>query len=183
MTKLRDLTGQKFGMLTAIQRMPNKKKSTMWLCKCDCGNEKITYSTHLVNGTSTNCGCKLNLRGPQHQQWTGSDIISGSLWSNLQRALRSKRDSRKKLEFDIDLDYITEIYKQQNGLCALSGIKLITYPRTELTASLDRIDSQKGYIRGNVQWVHKDVNRMKNIFANDYFIDTCKKIAKTNQHK
>lgn len=43
--------------------------------------------------------------------------------------------------------------------------------------SLDRIDSKKGYVVGNVQWVHKDINRMKNTFPQDYFIQVCKQIA------
>lgn len=46
-------------------------------------------------------------------------------------------------------------------------------------ASLDRIDSSKGYTIGNVQWVHRHVNIMKNQYDQDYFISLCEKI--TNQ--
>lgn len=174
--KLRDLTGQKFGILTVVERAPNRKKATMWKCNCDCGNEYVTYSTHLVNGTVTNCGCKLNKRGPAHHQWAGTDIISGNLWSILKRSLRN-RESRKILDFDIDIEFATELFHKQKGMCALSGVELITYPNNKTTASLDRIDSKKGYTKDNVQWVHKDVNRMKNAYDEDYFIDFCKKIA------
>ena len=52
-----------------------------------------------------------------------------------------------------------------------------TNQASSTTASLDRIDSSKGYVIGNVQWVHKDINIMKNKFDNQYFIDMCKKIA------
>ena len=45
---------------------------------------------------------------------------------------------------------------------------------------MDRIDSTKGYIKGNVQWVHKTVNIMKNTFDNTLFINLCKKIAENN---
>jgi hypothetical protein len=48
---------------------------------------------------------------------------------------------------------------------------------TEATASLDRINSDEGYIKGNVQWVHKDINIMKNIYSSKYFIEMCKKVA------
>ena len=37
--------------------------------------------------------------------------------------------------------------------------------------SLDRIDSSKGYEENNVQWVHKDINLMKNKYDNKYFIE------------
>ena len=46
------------------------------------------------------------------------------------------------------------------------------------TASLDRIDSSKGYVPGNIQWVHKDVNWMKGSFTQEYFVNICKKISK-----
>lgn len=47
----------------------------------------------------------------------------------------------------------------------------------ELPLSLDRIDSNKGYVEGNVQWVHKDVNMMKQSYSNERFIGICCMIA------
>ncbi len=47
----------------------------------------------------------------------------------------------------------------------------------ERTASLDRIDSSKGYTKDNIQWVHKHVNLMKHKFDQKYFVDICKLIA------
>jgi len=38
MPKALDLTGQKFGKLTAIERLPSRNGKTYWLCKCECGN-------------------------------------------------------------------------------------------------------------------------------------------------
>lgn len=62
MSKLRDLTGQRFGRLIAIKRADNfvcssGRKITMWHCVCDCGNEKDIAMTSLVNGATTSCGC------------------------------------------------------------------------------------------------------------------------------
>ena len=45
------------------------------------------------------------------------------------------------------------------------------------TASLDRIDPTKGYIEGNIQWVHKDVNRMKMDFTETRFLELVNLIA------
>ena len=53
----KDLTGMKFNRLTVIKRMPNRNDKAMWLCKCECGNEKIVESYHLTSGKIKSCGC------------------------------------------------------------------------------------------------------------------------------
>lgn len=59
MSKLIDLTGQRFGKLTVIEKAPAKKGCTnaVWLCKCDCGNKVAVRSTTLRKGESQSCGC------------------------------------------------------------------------------------------------------------------------------
>lgn len=50
--------GTKFGMLTALERAPDKiKAQTRWLCRCDCGNLSEVYATHLRSGNIKSCGC------------------------------------------------------------------------------------------------------------------------------
>lgn len=54
----KDLVGQKFGKLAVVKRVKNSKKGEIqWLCKCDCGNEKIVANSHLINGNTKSCGC------------------------------------------------------------------------------------------------------------------------------
>lgn len=54
-----DLTGQKFGELTVLERAgSNSDKKALWLCKCSCGNTKIILGKSLRSGKVTNCGCK-----------------------------------------------------------------------------------------------------------------------------
>ena len=58
MTKLRDLSGLKFGRLTVIERYQEKdKKGVHWLCKCECGTETIVMGKSLKNGKTKSCGC------------------------------------------------------------------------------------------------------------------------------
>lgn len=52
-----DIAGQRFGMLTAIRQTASVKQKTMWLCRCDCGNEKIVQKQALKMGRIQNCGC------------------------------------------------------------------------------------------------------------------------------
>ena len=68
-----------------------------------------------------------------------------------------------------------------NGKCALSGLEIQFGKHWKMmsdqTASLDRIDNTKGYIVGNVQWVHKQVNFMKGTMRQKEFIKFCKLIS------
>lgn len=58
MAKALDLTGQRFGRLTVIERQANDKHGkTRWLCKCDCGNITIVDSHHLQSRNTKSCGC------------------------------------------------------------------------------------------------------------------------------
>lgn len=52
-----DLTGQKFGRLTVIKKLDDKDGWTQFLCKCDCGNEKIANGSSLKYGMTKSCGC------------------------------------------------------------------------------------------------------------------------------
>lgn len=60
MGKFKDLTGQKFGRLTVIEKMPEKKnRKIIWKCLCDCGSGKEVYTTsgNLSSGNTQSCGC------------------------------------------------------------------------------------------------------------------------------
>ena len=62
MSRLIDLTGQRFGRLTVVKRAegrrnPNGSLITRWHCKCDCGNEVDVIANYLRNGTTKSCGC------------------------------------------------------------------------------------------------------------------------------
>ena len=73
---------------------------------------------------------------------------------------------RRKISFEISIEYAWNVLIKQDNKCALSGINLSfctsRLDRTSVqTASLDRIDSNKGYVEGNIQWIHKTINKMK----------------------
>jgi hypothetical protein len=85
----------------------------------------------------------------------------------------------RNLGFDIDIQFIADLFKEQDYRCALTGIPL-SFPKNglKIDVSIDRINSKLGYTKDNVQLVHKDVNMMKQQYDNDYFIDMCIKVAK-----
>lgn len=57
MSARRDLTGQKFGMLTALQFVEGGEGRTKWKFSCECGEITIKSSSDVLSGRSTSCGC------------------------------------------------------------------------------------------------------------------------------
>lgn len=84
--------------------------------------------------------------------------------------LAKDRAKRKGHEFDIDVEYLHELFEQQNGKCAYSNVELTQSKSKIINMSIDRIDNSKGYIKGNVVWVSSIVNSMKNDLTEDEFV-------------
>lgn len=170
-----DLSGQEFNFLTAIKKVPcGADRKTRWVCRCRCGNEIVVLVKRLFNNKTKSCGCLL--RGPQSDRYQGTPHISKSYWGSL---CRSARD--RGLKFSITIQEAEKIFLDQNGMCALSGIFLVPHTgrgsSKKWTASLDRKNSFDGYTTDNVQWVHKDINRMKWHYDQDYFIELCEAVS------
>lgn len=85
---------------------------------------------------------------------------------------------RNKL-VEITIQDLKEKWELQDGICEFSGVKLILSSYSKIhknpiyTASLDRIDSDKGYIKGNIRWVSRAINYMKNNMTDDMVWELC----------
>ena len=120
---------------------------------------------------------EMNRRGIKSLQglpWSGT-LIAKILKrkGNKNKAKKNVEQQIKKLEKIIDndltLEYLKGMWDYQNGYCAISGLKMemdITR-ESPSKASLDRIDSSKGYVSGNVQWVCLFVNYAKSDFEDE----------------
>ena len=182
------INGKKQGSLKIICRAPDGKRNRiLYWCECACG--KITK----MNKTSLRRGSKSCVKCSGQKLSKGLvKIYKGmplSYWDHTR-----KRAFKRKIVFKLTKKQVWDLYLQQKKKCALSGqhIDFCTgnsvnergwKGRLLHTASLDRIDPNKGYIPGNIQWVHKDINRMKNNFDEKYFINTCKLISKIRNKK
>lgn len=71
-----------------------------------------------------------------------------------------KRATERRLSFDLDVDYMLEIYPA-DGLCPVLGEKMEFGGTTENSPSVDRLIPEKGYLKGNVAWVSKLANVIK----------------------
>lgn len=171
----KDLTGKTFGGLYVIGVSEvSRNGHYRYFVRCSCGVEKTVLGTHLLQGNTKTCGKCVERRKPRN--WTGCGSVSGTYFAQLKSGAAGSR-GRKPLEFAVTIEYVADLLdNKQKGLCALSGLPISIRDKT---ASLDRVDSEKGYLEGNVQWLHKDVNMMKRHYNQDYFIHLCKKIGGT----
>jgi hypothetical protein len=171
-----NLVGKKYGLLTvtAFAGTDAWGKSE-WSCQCDCGQVVVVGISSLNQKHTKSCGC-FRKTSNYYRLWKGYGEISGDYWSTVQRNAKSRN-----IEFSITIEYAWDLFLIQNKKCKLSGldISLYRHHRNHIrpTASLDRIDNNKGYIVGNVQWVHKHLNICKHTYSNEEFIEICNMVA------
>lgn len=89
----------------------------------------------------------------------------------------------RNVKWDLTYKYIESMLKRQKGLCYYTN-KLMTFePGSEYLISLDRIDSDKGYIKGNVRLSCWDANNMKSTYTHTKFVRICNVISKVHPKK
>lgn len=180
-TRYMDLLNHKFNQLTVIEPTEMRKHhQRVWKCKCDCGNICYALAYEIKGGYKKSCGCFHKLTGKKNHNWRGYGDIGANVFTRIKRAAEIR-----DIPFEITIQDIWNLFLKQNRKCALSGIELkfANNHRDETTASLDRIDSSKDYTIDNVQWVHKDINAMKQDLSEIEFIDYCQKIINYNKLK
>ena len=93
------------------------------------------------------------------------------------------KDSAEKrnINFNLTVDEAWQIFLKQEKQCSLTGLELNFDSRGYRgSASLDRIDSFKGYTTDNVQWIFCPINLMKGVHNVKYFIYLCKLVAENH---
>lgn len=185
MPKTIDLTGKTFHKLTILKYLESRpvgqKKRRYYLAQCECGNQIEVLGDSVRTGMCRSCGCLRKRHGKASPLWGGYGEISGMLWAMISgqcnKGKKAGYTRRKGIAFTITIKEAWELFLTQNGKCALSGVELTFGEcrgrRIPRTASLDRIDSHKGYITGNIQWIHKTLNLMKQSFSQNVFVEQC----------
>jgi hypothetical protein len=161
------------------------------ICRCVCGTVKEIRLTSVRYGKTKSCGCRMRdfyqeLKGSGSPHFRGCGDIGIAFWN---RCLKGAKG--RNIPFDLTIESAWDLFLTQDRKCALSGAPLVFGGlRSEskiaarkfsvvgaTTASLDRIDSTRGYVEGNVQWVHKVVNLMKNSLPMEEFLHWCHAVA------
>jgi len=155
--------GDRYDQLTVLQ-MVKEEGHLYALCQCACGNTIKVRSDVIRRSKTNHCGCQPG------GNWKGYKGLSLTYFHRLKAGAR-----QRTVLFDVTIEHLWDCLEGQRHRCALSGVPIVLSFRavSTSTASVDRIDSTLGYVPGNVQWVHRDVNRMKLNHAQGYFIDLC----------
>lgn len=173
--------GTRFNKWTVIEERKQVKGHPTYLCKCECGNKHVLRGSNLRHGLTRSCRqCSIiEQSGAKSSGWKGHEEITGYCWSRIRCNARAR-----DIDISITIEYAWLMFIEQGRKCALSGVPLThAVGRRRGTASLDRIDSSKGYIIGNVQWIHKDLSDMKMDKEEPAFFTWCKTITEYQEKK
>lgn len=159
MGKFIDLTGQKFGRLTVIERVENNKwGGAQWLCNCSCKKQIITTGDRLIRVVTKSCGCLRKELTIQRNYKHGHSCVSKKsriyeIWqSMIQRCNnpnykfyknyggRGIKVCEKWLKFE---GFLQDMGEQPEGL------------------TLDRVDNNGDYYKENCRWTTQK-EQMKN---------------------
>ena len=179
--------GTKFNYLTLICETQKEERTQLrlfYLVKCDCGNEFSTRKEKIVNGIIKSCTKCFRHQRRQKEwgnwKWKGHGELSGDFFGQIKY-----HANYRNIKFNVTIEELWELFVKQGGKCKITNLPIKFSTRTqqrkrgiEQTASLDRIDSEKGYFIDNLQWVHKDVNLMKNEYSMDKFLTLCELVYK-----
>jgi hypothetical protein len=174
----------------------NKSKRKMGECTCDnCGivfekplselvrNEKLdrkNFCTRSCVGKYCvkNFGDRINNYNISKHSDNCRDKFTG-----LRALLR--RIKNKYHNYDVDLDYLKEVWDSQNK-CVYTGVEL-QLPKWKgindplYTASIDRVESDKGYVKGNIQFISITSNHAKNSMTHEQMIKFCELIVENKK--
>ena len=137
---LNDLTGFSFGSLTVLQLGKSRGNGAIWLCQCNCGNQKEMRATDLVQGKVHSCGCEQSKRKAEAiitHGMTGTRTYR--IWNNMKARCRTHLDYAGRGITVCDRWKKFDNFLEDMGV-APDGM------------SLDRIDVNGNYEKSNCRW-------------------------------
>ena len=172
MRRFKDITGQKFGRLTAIKYLYNSNAGkAVWLCKCDCGNLIEAISGNLCSGMTNSCGCYKKDRHPVIHGMSNSRLHK--IWQNMKTRCYNKNNTAYK---NYGARGIAVCDNWKNDFQSFYNWSISNGYKDTLT--LDRIDNNKGYSQNNCRWVTRKQQNRNTRRTRKYTIDGVTKCLK-----
>lgn len=151
--------GTKHGSWKVIGKsILDKRNNTLIPVECKCGFKTKINKYDLLQTHSHN-SCK------SCSSFKGIGDLTGAYITGIKKGAE-----KRGLEFNLTTQQLWDLINQQGFKCALTGESITVnknWRKYDFTASLDRINSTKGYTLDNIQWVHKRINKLKSNFTED----------------
>jgi hypothetical protein len=162
-------------------------ESNLWTCSsCNITLPLTSENFHRRNDSATGFQnrCKKCLRKDPARcnRLIKKDDLSMFLKDRFYGA--RSRAIKKHIEFNIDLEYLDELWKLQQGLCAITKIKMthsILQGKLKTNLSIDKINPSLGYTKDNIQLVCNIINVMKSDMSMNDLKYFCKLIIQQNE--
>ena len=125
--KALELSGERFGKLVVLRRVENSKNhTTMWACRCDCGNERTVLGIRLTYGNSKSCGCSRR-RGLRAYEHAYNKLKTG------------------RVKHIVELTYAQFVSFSKTRSCHYCTAPIVWNEHHDGRSHLDRVDSAQGY--------------------------------------
>lgn len=168
--------GDQFGYLTVEEVTERRaRRGRVAIMRCSCGQTVLLPCESLKRskrGRSRKCcgrACSA----------LDKNIVSAKRMQQTKARIKRAQKQGRDLQFTISKRELSALWDAQNGRCALTDVELVMVrKRNPGTASLDRIDSDGHYEIGNVRWVHKQVNVMRQTLTDQEFVKWCRLVVR-----
>lgn len=155
------------------------KELTCWDCKLTKNIRNFPYRINYADNKEKRCKkCCCENHMERRLNATQDQIIQSMIIAAKNSAKKRLKNNRIEAgKFDINLEDIKELIDIQHNKCVYTGYDLEWNINSQHKASIDRIDSDLGYCKCNIQLVCFIVNQAKSNLTEDIFLDMCGKIT------